>query len=321
MTSLFRHFARFFVRRAVILVVLESLVAGDNDKAKRHRFALQVDVGFQIKCRREADEAKVHHGAALVNAHRIAIEEEEFFIDVFKAVVFVVDGPFRGAVVFLTIRATVVVDIAFEACTFLVTLVPFAAKRTGLHTRTAIALLIQLVINDNIIHLQVLDLIIDVHENDVRFDVLGAFAGEIHVLMSFQESLLQINVDGIRDFALFDFVECFLGRHKNDFVTFLDGVTKLVANVIQALLHVNMHGIRTCRNEVCTDAHVPFVGRIFCIFIEFAERILASTIHKNQVDVKFCHERFFFIDGAAQTPKIRIQAEHFGKGLVAIEGG
>ena len=190
LVKLLHHFAGFFVRGAVVFVVLEALVARHNDKAKRYGFTLQVDVGFQIKSRRKADEAKIHHGAALVNAHRVAIKEEELFVDVFKAVFFVIDGPFRSAVVFLTIRATVVVDIAFKACAFLVTFVPFAAKRTGLHTRTAIALLIQLVINDNIIHLQVLDLIIDIHEDDVSFDILGAFASEIHVFVRFQESLL-----------------------------------------------------------------------------------------------------------------------------------
>ena len=143
MTSLFRHFARFFVRRTVVLVIFERLIARNNDKAKRYRFAFQIDVGFQIKRRREADEAKVHHRAALVNAHRIAIEEEEFFIDVFKAVVLVIDGPFRGAIVFLTVRAAVVVNIAFKACAFFIAFIPFAAKRTRLYARTAIALLVQ----------------------------------------------------------------------------------------------------------------------------------------------------------------------------------
>ena len=219
------------------------------------------------------------------------------------------------------VGATVIIDITFEACAFLIAFVPFTTEGTRLHSRTAIAVLIQLVVNDNVIHLHFLDLIVNVHEDDVRFDILGAFTGKVHIFVGLQESLLQINIDGIRNFAFLDFIKNLLRRDAHDFITFLDGVTELVANVIQALLHVNMHGIRTCRNEVCTDAHVPFVGRIFRIFIEFAERILASTIHKNQVDVKFCHERFFFIDGAAQTPKIRIQAEHFGKGLVTIESG
>ena len=260
--KLLHHFARFFVRGAVVFVVLEALVARHNDKAKRYGFTLQVDVGFQIKCRGEADKAKVHHRTALVDAHRIAIEEKEFFVDVLEAVFFVVNGPFGIAVIFLTVGAAVIIDIAFEACAFLIALVPFAAKGARLHAGTTIALFVQLVIDDHVVHLHVLDLIVDIHEDDVSFDILRALAGEIHIFVRLQKRLLQFNVDSIRNFTLLDFVKRFLRRHMDNLVTLLDGVTELVAHIVQALLHVNMDRIGTCRNEVRTDAHVPFVSSI-----------------------------------------------------------
>ena len=114
-----------------------------------------------------------------MDAHRVAVEEEELLVDVFKAVVFVVDGPFGVAVVFLAVGAAIVVDVAFEAGAFLIAFVPFAAEGARLHAGTAIAFLVQLVVNDNVIHLHVLDLIIDVHEDDVGFDILGAFTSEV----------------------------------------------------------------------------------------------------------------------------------------------
>lgn len=126
--KLFREFAGFFVRGATVFVVLEALVTWHNDKAERYGFTLQVDISFQIKCRGKANEAKVHHCATLMDAHRIAIEEEELFVDVFKAVFFVVDRPFGIAVVFLAVGTTVIIDIAFEACAFLITFIPFAAE-------------------------------------------------------------------------------------------------------------------------------------------------------------------------------------------------
>ena len=189
-THLFHHFAGFFVRRAAVFVVLEALVAWNNDKAERHGFTLQVDVSFQIKCCGETNQAKVHHRTALMNAHRIAIEEEELFVDVFKAVFFVVDRPFGIAIIFLAVGATVIIDIAFEAGAFLIAFVPFAAEGARLHAGTAIAIFVQLVIDNNVVHLQVLDLVIDVHEDDVGFDIFRAFTGEVHVFVSFQESLL-----------------------------------------------------------------------------------------------------------------------------------
>ena len=256
-----------------------------------------------------------------MDAHRIAIEEEEFLVDVFKAVVFVVDGPFGIAIVFLAVGAAVVIDVAFEAGAFLVALVPFAAEGTRLNAGTAIAFFVQLVIDNNVIHLQVLDLIVDVHEDDVGFDVLGALAGEVHVFVGFQECLLQIDVDGVRDFAFLDFVKRFLGRHADNFVAFLDGVSELVADVVQALLHVNVDGIRAARNKVRTDAHVPFVRGVFGVLVEFAERVLARTVNEDHVDVKFRHEGFFLVESTAQAPELGIQAEYFGKGLVAIERG
>ena len=68
-----------------------------------------------------------------MNAFRIPVEEQELFIDIFEAVLVVVDGPFGIAVVFLAVGATVVIDVAFKACTFVVTFVPFAAKGAALY--------------------------------------------------------------------------------------------------------------------------------------------------------------------------------------------
>ena len=167
-----------------------------------------------------------------MDAHRIAVEEEELLVDVFKAVVFVVDGPFGVAVVFLAVGAAIVVDVTFEAGAFLIAFVPFAAEGARLHAGAAIAFLVQLVVNDNVIHLHVLDLVIDVHEDDVSFDIFRALTGEVHIFVGFQERLLQIDVDSVRDFAFLDFVKSFLGRNIDNLVAFLDCITELVADVI-----------------------------------------------------------------------------------------
>ena len=253
-----------------------------------------------------------------MDAHRVQIEEEELLVDVFKAVLFVVDRPFRIAVVFLAVSAAVIVDIAFKARAFLVALVPFAAKGARLYARTA-TILVQLVVNDHVIHLHVLDLIVDIHEDDVSFDILRALACEIHIFVRLQKRLLQFDIDGIRNFTLLDFIKRFLRRHMDNLVALLDGITELVAHIVQALLHVNMDRIGTCGNEVRTNAHVPFIGCIFCGLVKLAERLFAGTIHKNQVHVELCHKRFFLVDGTAQAPEIWIQAKHFSKSLVAIE--
>ncbi len=254
-----------------------------------------------------------------MDAHRVAVEEEELLVDVFKAVVFIVDGPFGVAVVFLAVGAAIVVDIAFEAGAFLIAFVPFAAEGAGLNSGATITLLIQLVVNDNVVHLHVLDLVIDVHEDDVGFDILGAFTSEVHVFVGFQERLLQIDVDGVRDFAFLDFVKSFLGRNIDNLVAFLDGVTKLIADVVQALLHMDVDRIRAARDEVRTDAHVPFVGRTLNVLVEFAELVFTRTVNKDHVHVEFRHEGFFLVEGASHAPEFRVQAEDFGKSLVAIE--
>ena len=254
-----------------------------------------------------------------MNAFRVPVEEQELFIDVFKAVLVVVDRPFGITIVFLAVGAAVVIDVAFKACAFVVTLVPFAAKGTALHAASTIALFVELVVDDHKIHFLILDLLVDIHQNDVRFNIIGAFAGQVHIFVSLQQSLLHVNIDGVGNFTFLDFIEHLLGRHKDHLVALLNSISQLVSHIVQALLHVNMHRIGTTRHKVHANAHIPFTCSTTGILVNFAEGIFADTVNKNHFCIQLGHHRFFFIKGATQTPKIRIQAEHFGKGLIAIK--
>ena len=254
-----------------------------------------------------------------MNAFRVQVEEEELLVDVLKSVLLVVDRPFGVAVVFLAVGAAVVIDVAFKACTFMVAFIPFTAKGAALHAASPVALLVQLVVNDHIVHLLIFNLFVNIHQDDIRFDILGAFAGQVHVFVGLQKRLLQVNINGIGNLAFLDFVKHLLGRNKDDLVAFFDGVTKLVSHIIQALLHVNMHRVGAARHKVHANTHVPFTCATASILVDFAERIFADTVDKHDLRVKLRHERFFFIDDTTQTPEVRIQAKHFGKGLVAIE--
>ena len=75
----------------------------------------------------------------------------------------------------------------------------------------------------------------------------------------------------------------------------------------------------TALSEVRTDAHVPFVGRTLNVLVEFAELVFTRTVNKDHVHVEFRHEGFFLVEGASHAPEFRVQAEDFGKSLVAIE--
>ena len=212
------------------------------------------------------------------------------------------------------------VDIAFEARAFLVALVPLAAERAALHAARPVAILVQLVIDDNVIHLLVLDLVINVHQDDIGFDIFGALAVEFHFLVRLQKRLLHVEVDGIGNLALAELVKHLFRRNNDNLVSLLDGVAQLVAHVVEALLHVDMHRVGTARNEVHADAHVPCGSIALGALQELAERILADTVDEHDLRIEFRHERAFLVHRASEAPEVRIQAKHLGKGLVAIEG-
>ena len=177
-----------------------------------------------------------------------------------------------------------------------------------------------MVVDDHKIHLLLFYLFVDIHQNDVGFNIVGAFTRQVHVFVSLEQSLLHIDIDGIGNFAFLDFVKHLLGWHKDNLVALLDGVAQLVAHVVQALLHVNMHRIGSARHKVHTNPYIPFTRGAAGILVYFAEGIFTNTVNKNHFRIELGHHRFFFVQGTAQAPEIWIQAEHFGKGLVAIEG-
>ena len=131
----FRH--NVFVIFAIV-IILDGLVPRDNDEPKRHGFALHVQVGFQVELGRKAQQAQIQHGTALVDAFRVPVEEKELLVDVLETVLVVIDLPFGIAVVFLTVKATVVVDIAFKTRAFLIALIPFAAEGAALNALPAV---------------------------------------------------------------------------------------------------------------------------------------------------------------------------------------
>ena len=106
----------------------------------------------------------------------VQVKKQEFLVDVLKTVAIIVDLPFGIPVIFLTVSAAVMVQIALEACTFLIALVPLAAKGTALHATGTITVLVQLVIYHHVVHLLFFYLVINVHQDDVSLDILGTLA-------------------------------------------------------------------------------------------------------------------------------------------------
>ena len=197
-----------------------------------------------------------------MDALGVQVKKQEFLVDVLKTVAIIVDLPFGNPIVFLTVGAAVIVQITLKACTFLITFVPLAAKGTALHSTSTITILVQLIVYHHIIHFLVLYLVIDVHQDDVSLDILGALARQFHVFVSFQERLLQVYVYSVRNFAFLDFIKDFFGRHHHHLVAFLDGIAQLVADIVQALLYVDMNRIGPTRYKVHTDAHIPLAGAV-----------------------------------------------------------
>ena len=87
-----------------------------------------------------------------------------------------------------------------------------------------VALLIQLIIDNHIIHFLVFDLFIHIHQNDISFNISWTFSRQVDILVSFKKGLLQVYIYGIWNFAFLDFVQNFFGRDKHHLVSLLDGI-------------------------------------------------------------------------------------------------